>query len=373
MLLINPNVINSNNFGDFNEFYATLPPGLEDIAAKEIEELGFKVFELRKGRGRVFFRGKNAEILNCYGRTIERVVALLACERFSSLDDIYRIVRALDFCFIKPRQSFAIRAMRAGEHDFTSMDVARVAGKAVIDSYLASKNVRLAVNLNEPDVIIRVDVVFDTVMVGVDLTGDIGLHRRFYRVYNHPAPLNATIAAALVKLSGWREDKTLLDPMCGSGTILIEAAMQACDIPINRECFNSFSPSCCPSVFGLEISRKHLRGCKLNASAAGVSFDVVQGDATKPPFKEPFDFVITNPPYGLRIGRKKIIDRLYSRFLNVLLDIIHEESKVIVITAEAEIFKKHAEKYEILEERVVRYGGLFTSVFVMGKASSSNI
>nr|WP_232215803.1 tRNA (guanine(6)-N2)-methyltransferase [Archaeoglobus veneficus] len=308
------------------------------------------------------------EKLNCYGRTLERVVALLACEKFSTLDDIYKIVRSLDFSFIKPHQSFAIRAMRAGEHNFTSMDVARVAGQAVIDSYMASRNVRLAVNLDEPDVIIRVDVVFDTVIVGIDTTGDVGLHRRFYRVYNHPAPLNAAIAAALVRLSGWEDGKTLLDPMCGSGTILIEAAMQACNIPIRQECFDaeiSTTSLCCPYVFGLEISRKHLKGCKLNASAAGVSFDVVQGDATKPPFREPFDVVITNPPYGLRIGRKGVIEKLYSRFLAALIDIIHESSKVVVITAESEVFKKHAEKYEILEERTIRYGGLLTSVFVM--------
>ena len=361
-------LINSSSFRDFNEFYATLPPGLEDVAAKEMEELGFKVFEFRKGRGRIFFRGKDAEKLNCYGRTIERVVALLACERFNSLDDIYKIVRALDFCFIKPDQSFAVRAMRAGEHDFTSIDVARVAGQAVIDSYLASKNVRLAVNLSEPDVIIRVDVVFDTVMVGIDLTGDVGLHRRFYRVYNHPAPLNATIAAALVKLSGWDEDETLLDPMCGSGTILIEAAMQTHNIPIcptTSSAYTSPSTIHCPTIFGLEISRKHLRGCKSNATAAGVSFDVVQGDATRPPFRKSFDVVITNPPYGLRIGRKRVIDRLYSRFLEALFDVTHENSKIVIITAETEILKKHARKYKILEERMVKYGGLLTSVFVM--------
>ncbi len=367
------------------KFYATVTPGLEDISAAEIEELGGKITEIRKGKGRVFFEGKKKliPVLNYFSRTLERVVLLLRCEKFENLSDIYRIVKDLDFSFIDPNQTFAIRCLRVGTHDFTSIDVGRVAGQAVIDSYLESKNVRLKVNLDEPDVIIRVDVINDEVFIGIDTTGDDGLHKRGYRVYNHPAPLNPTIAASLVKLSGWNESEILVDPMCGSATILIEAAMIGRNLPPGR--FRSFAfekiynfdyveieeslrfPDL--KIIGIEKFRKHLKGAKENIKSAEVEgcIELIKGDATLIGefIKKCIDVVITNPPYGLRIGRKKIIEDLYCGFLKSLRNVIHNDSRIVVITAEDKIFKSCAEDYKIEKELKVKYGGLDTTVFVL--------
>ncbi|ADB58505.1 tRNA (guanine(6)-N2)-methyltransferase [Archaeoglobus profundus] len=365
--------------------YATTTPGLEDVSANEIELLGGKVEEVRFGKGRVFLTGDLELVakLNYLARTLERVMILLRVEKFEKLDDIYRIVKEIDFSFIKPNQSFAIRPLRVGNHDFTSLDVGRVAGQAVIDSYMESGGVRLKVNLDEPDVIIRVDVINDEVYVGLDTTGDIALHRRGYRVYDHPAPLNPAIASALVMLSGWKCDEILLDPMCGSGTILIESAMMGRNIPPQKlrddfqfvkiwgkEILEDVKKYVTESdvdlnLVGIERFRKHLKGAKINSEVAGVAdtIDYVQGDATKLCLKTA-DVVVTNPPYGLRIARKGMIEELYEGFLRSAKGIV---DRIVVITAEYRILKEKAEAlgYVIEEERLVKYGGLDTKVFVL--------
>ncbi len=364
--------------------YITTAPGLEDVSAKEVESLGFKVREVRRGKGRVFLEGDEltAVKLNYLARTVERVLILLRFERFESLDDVYRIVREIDFSFIKPDQSFAIRPLRVGEHEFTSLDVGRIAGQAVIDSYMESRGVRLKVNLDEPDVIIRVDVINDEIYIGLDTTGDYALHRRGYRIYDHPAPLNPVIASALVMLSQWKCEEVLIDPMCGSGTILIESAMMCRNIPpqklredfqftriwgyellemVKREVSENDVDL---NLVGVERFRKHLIGAKMNSERAGVldTIDYIQGDATRLCLKRG-DVIVTNPPYGLRIARKGIIERLYEGFLESARVV----NRLVVITAEHRILREKAERlgYRIEEEKWVRYGGLNTKVFVL--------
>lgn len=361
-------------------FYSTCPPGLEFVAAGEIEgkKLG-RIVEVREGRGRVFFRSSWQSVphLNCLLRSVERVVFLLGRGEVEGLEDIYRVVRGIDFGFIRPEWSFAVRATRVGEHDFTSIDIGRVAGKAVIDSYMADKGVRLRVNLDEPDVIIRCDLIGDDLMVGIDTTGDEGLHKRRYRVYQHPAPLNPVLAASLVYLSGWSHSKSLLDPFCGSGTILFEAGMIARQIPICRYrrdfAFTKFFDHL-PEVeersvelrlYGIERFRKHLEGARAIADHTGIHPVFFEGLAERiEEHLDSVDFIITNPPYGLRIGKKRVIEDLYSGFLRSALKVLEE--KAVVITAEREIFEKYAEEYfpDFLRYDV-KYGGLLTGVYVL--------
>ncbi len=361
------------------EFYATLPPGIEDIASKEVEKLGGKTFEIRKGKGRIFFEGNEELIpkLNCLARCLERVVVLMLRGKFKSLDDIYSAIKALDFHFLDDK-SFAIRSTRAGSHDFTSIDVARVAGQAVIDSFMESYGKRLKVNLDEPDVIIRVDVVDNEFFVGIDTTGDDALHKRWWRVYNHPAHLNSTIACAMIELSTWNNRKSLVDPMCGSGTIPIEAALIGRNIPPNKNrefaYFKLYGEKVAYTnevnkkleLYGIEKFKKHLYGAKRNAENAGV-IDTIKfelGDATD--LKGEFDCIITNPPYGLRIARKGIIKRLYEKFCISAKNCMHSESRLVVITAEHKTMESAAKKagLEIEHSRFVRYGGLLTKIFV---------
>ncbi len=359
-------------------FYSTTTPGLEFVAAEEIEKkkLG-KVVEIREGKGRIFYESdfENIPMLNYTLRSVERVVLVLSRSQVSCLEDIYKVVRSVDFSFIKPEWSFAIRSNRVGEHDFTSIDISRVAGKGVIDSYMEKRNLRLRVNLDEPDVIIRCDLVDDDFIVGLDTTGDDGLHKRNYRIYQHPAPLNPTIAASLIYLSGWSYNSTLLDPMCGSGTILFEAGMIAKDIPICKFrkdfAFKKFMDAKCEfaerdaklNLYGVEKFRKHIEGAKRIAEFVGIDVRFMQGEAERiNDYFNEIDYVITNPPYGLRIGKKRIIEKLYSSFLRAASEIVRE--RIVVITAEIKVFRKYAEEFFNVRMFSIRYGGLHTGVFV---------
>ncbi len=359
------------------QYYATLPPGLEDIAADEVEGLGGRVIERRVGKGRIFFEGgkRLIGVLNSYSRTLERVNVLLYRGNISTLDEIYHAVKKLDFGFIENR-SFAIRSMRAGKHDFTSVDIARVAGQAVIDSFMEGYGARLKVDLSTPDVIVRVEVVENELLVGIDTTGDDALHKRWWRVYNHPAHLNATIACAMLRIAGWSKEKSLVDPMCGSGTIPIEAALMARNVANKRDFI--YRKLCEMNVedrslqdlkvdlHGIEKFRKHLEGAIRNAENAGVldTITFLMGDATR--LKGDYDVIITNPPYGLRIWKKSAIKKLYEKFTEAARRCMHDGSRMVVITAEHRLFERAARNVDLnlVHERFVKYGGLITKVLL---------
>lgn len=359
------------------KFYVTTVAGIEDVVSKEIESLGGKIIEVRKGK--VFFEGKENLIpkVNFFSRCSERMILLLYNGKFSDLNDIYVKMRGLDYCLLKDK-TFAIRSSRAGEHDFTSLDVSRYAGQAVIDSFLEGYGKRLKVNLDEPDVIIRVDVVGDEFFVGIDTTGDDALHKRWWRIYNHPAHLNTTIACAMLKIAGWRKKERLIDPMCGSGTIPIEAALMGRGIPIGKNrkfaYFNFLEEipkfredKSCLDIHGMEKFENHLKGAMENARSARVedTINFSVGDATR--LRGSYDCIVTNPPYGLRIGSKKIIRDLYERFVFRLKECMHDSSRAVIITTEGKLLEDSVKKasLHLLHERPIECGGLRAKIFVV--------
>ncbi|HIE22651.1 MAG TPA: class I SAM-dependent RNA methyltransferase [Candidatus Korarchaeota archaeon] len=355
-------------------FYATATLGLEDIVAKEIEELTGARCDIDVNK--VLFRGDLDLIpkLNYLSRCANRIFILLLKEGFHDLKDIYSKTRCINFSYyIEPDQSFAVRAIRHGIHDFTSIDVARVVGQAVIDSYLEEKGFRLKVNLEIPDIEIQALVRDDEIILGINTSGD-ALSKRGYRVYQHPAPIKPTLACCLLRLSGWKPENSLLDPMCGGGTILIEAALMTRNIPPSSfrqgfafEKFRFMDPSLFDEVkdavkskinrdkyeiFGIEKYRKHVEGAIKNAKSAGVvdTIRIDQGDATKWNYKPKPDFIVTNPPYGLRIANKRATLSLYRGFSERVKRL--KDTTLVLIVGNnwfEEIFQlKPIEKREIL-------------------------
>ena len=158
------------------KFFATVSPGIEDVASKEVEEIiGCKAIP---DVGKVFFEAdaKSVYILNLKGSTLNKVMIQLCRENFAELDDLYRLAKKIDYAWIiEANQSFAVRSKRVGTHNFTSLDVARVVGQAIIDSYLEAYGKRLKVNLDAPDVEFHTLVRNQEFILGVNTTG-ISLH-----------------------------------------------------------------------------------------------------------------------------------------------------------------------------------------------------
>lgn len=213
---------------------ATTTPGLEAVAASEVAELVGSDGE-RSARGRLRFETDPEGLarLNLYARTLNRTNVVLHESRFDSLDDVGRVVESLDWArYLRDGQAFAVRATRHGDHEFGSPDVARVVGQAVVDGYRDATGHRLPVDLDDPDVELRAFVRDDRFLLAVDATGP-SLHARPWRTGDHGAAVRPTTAAALVRLAGHEPHETLSDPMAGSGTIPVEAALAARGRPVD--------------------------------------------------------------------------------------------------------------------------------------------
>ena len=376
----------SENFA----FAATTVYGFEDLAALEVEQLlGVKA---ETSIGKLFFKAPLSAIykLNIEARLLHKVVLLLWRGEVSSLEDIYKAARQVDYTpFIAPEQSFAVRADRFGTHPFTSMDIAAAVGQAVIDSYRSSTGVRLKVNLDNPDVEILCQLRDRDFFLGINTTGE-SLHKRNYRVYDHPAALSTTIATALIKLSGWSERHLLLDPMCGGGTILIEAALLARRTPPGKfrksyayfklaftslEEHQAFLKNALKKIqqrevplLGIDKNAEYLQGARANASSAEVSdtIDLIVADSTRLDsfLKVQPEVVVVNPPYGRRYYSPRVLRKLYPLFARALSRTC-KGSTLVAITAAPNIFRSALKTsgIEVLEERMVIHGDLTTKVF----------
>lgn len=376
----------------FRRFYATVNPGLEDVAVREIGSIvGLRLIETYPGF--ISFEADESAIylLNLGSRTIHKLILTLAEGRITELSDAYRVARDVSYLeYIGRDQSFAVRAERIGVHSFTSVDVAAQVGQAVIDSYRAETGVRLKVDLRNPDVEVFCRVREDRIWIGINTSGE-SLHKRGYRVYDHPAALKPTIAASMLMLAGWRPGDPILDPMCGGATIPIEAALISRGVPpglyrrdhafrrliifdmegyeksvesllsrINKEVY---------PIRGLEIHPKHLRGGVLNAFSAGVldTVDIRRGDARRLHriLREPPSHIVVNPPYGRRSLDVRRVRRLYYGFARSL-KLLGGPLRLTAITAAPNIFKGALEKhgFTVIEDRVAKHGDLYTHIIV---------
>lgn len=372
------------------QFFATTAIGIEDVAAKEVETLlGVKA---QPDVGCILFEGRMSDVytLNLKVRTINKIFIQLCRSFFENLEELYRVAKNLDYTWIiDAEQSFAVRTQRIGMHNFTSMDVSRVVGQAIIDSYASAAGKRLKVNLDAPDVEFYCIVRDGEFLMGVNTTGE-SLHKRRYRVYHHPASLKPTIAAAMLKLGGWPIANALLDPMCGGATIPIEAALEAKGIPpskwrsdfaflklrlYNLEEFEKAKAAALAeeseikfAIYAMEKFVKHLHGGMENAKKAGVyetiSFKI--GDATKAEDYPDMalNLIVVNPPYGLRANPKEGVRRLYEQFLQTLRTRF-TDTTLVLITAASKRFKEASENtgVTIVDERKVWHGELSTSIF----------
>ncbi len=361
---------------------ATTTPGFEEVALEEVEEItGSR--GVKKHQGMIGLRGEEEDILklNYLSKTLHRVLLLLAKFSFSDLDDIYQKLAKIDFSkFINSDQKFAARIQRHGTHNFSSMDVEREVGQAIIDSFKNNTGKELGVNLDNPDIIFRGEVRSENFWISMDTTGQDSLHKRSYRVKNHPAPLKPSIAHCLIRLSEWNRDESFIDPMCGSGTICIEAGLSGNNVPnffrddydyhdfdfldsekfakmrrkIDRNVKNETL-----SIFGNDISKKYIEKAKENGKEAGVKINFTHKDATQ--ISLDYDKIVTNLPYGRRLGSKKEVKKLYNDFMSNLLD--YSWKKAVILSGSPNLLSKE----DLQETLNIKYGNLPAKALIFEK------
>ena len=320
------------------KFLATTVPGLERIAGEELEAR-FDVDVEPQHRGMVAFEADPLAAFECneHARSLHRVLIEVADGRIETEQDAYELTASLSIeRYLDPGQAIAVRGSRHGTHDFTSVDVAERVGQALVDRSREAFGERLPVDLDDPDVVFRAYVRDDRFVLAIDATGERSLHRRHWRECEHDAPLRPTIAHAMLRLAEYEPSDTLCDPMCGGGTIPIEAALWARREPPGwwRDRFATEALTVLPddgreqvrtahdsrfadqTVRGRDRQQRWVRCATVNRRVAGLEsvFEVEQADATEAALDA--DVIAVDLPFGVRTTGD--LPQLYASFVENL-------------------------------------------------------
>jgi 23S rRNA (guanine2445-N2)-methyltransferase len=315
--------------------------GLEDILAKELEEIGAS--DLNKYKRAVEFKASEKLLYkaNLSLRTCLRILKPL--HNFSAVnsDQLYKKTRQFDWnSLIAPDETIAIDGVTNSEYFTHSKYAALKVKDAIVDQIRDKKGKRPNVELKNPTYRLNVHIERDKCSILLDSSGD-SLHKRGYRIHGGIAPLNEVLAAGMILLSEWDLNSNFVDPMCGSGTILIEAVLMMKNIApnINREHFGfmnwksfdkglfveakneliSMQRDCTQTVIGNDISSDTIDIAKTNAKAANVLDDIkfIEGDFRTINHLLEDGIIITNPPYDERIKQTNI-NNFYKDFGDTL-------------------------------------------------------
>jgi len=318
-----------------SRYFAQVAESVKDLAAVELERLGAKnikpVF-----RGVWFTAGKGQMYAIVYNaRLLSRVLAPLVTFDCQDKDDLYRAAKTIRWEeFLTPKKTFAISA-NVSESAITHSNFAGLRVKDAIADYFRDRtNRRPSVDADHPWISFNVHIHKDTASISVDLSGG-PLHKRGYREARVAAPMQETVAAAIVALSQWDGDRPLVDPMCGSGTLLCEALMHHCRIPaqVFRQTFGfqrlpdfdagtwatvkdeanaRVRPLASGLIRGSDISEHAVDAVKTNLMGLHYGGEV---DISRLDFKDlaPVQgaVILTNPPYGIRLGKDQDMTRFY--------------------------------------------------------------
>lgn len=321
------------------KYFATCARGLEKVLADELREL--RADHVEPGRGGVRFHGDLALLYraNLWLRTAVRVLMPILEAPVHSPDDLYAAVQSLDWSkYLTPEHTLAVDCNVRDSAITHSKYAALRVKDAICDQFVAKVGKRPSVDTETPMVGLNLHISNDEAVLSLDSSGE-SLHKRGYRSILTKAPLNEALAAGLILLTGWRGDVPLVDPMCGSGTLCIEAAWLALRRPpgLTRRRFGFMGwmdydvalwtalrdearrqvarQLPCP-ILGFDVRRDAIHFSETNAKAAGIGhllqFALRDVNDFVPP-EGPPGMLICNPPYGERIGDEKDLKALYRR------------------------------------------------------------
>ena len=324
------------------ELIATATFGLEAVVRREIEALGFKI--INREDGRVTYIANEAGIVrsNLWLRTADRVLIKMGEFGALTFEDLFQGMKAIPWEVLIPENgNFKIGATSV-KSTLSSVPACQSVAEKALVTRLEETYGRQRFSKSGALFDVKLRLLKDICTITVDTSG-AGLHKRGYRVANVEAPIKETLAAALVFLSFWKPGRLLFDPFCGSGTIAIEAAMigrnmapglnrpfaaESWDfIPKEiwkRERANAYKKTDLSAdilIQASDISPKAIKAAEENAEKAGVRKDISFSINSFMSFKarEPAGVMVSNPPYGERIGEMKQLESIY-RELKIFFD-----------------------------------------------------
>jgi hypothetical protein len=321
--------INNKQMESFQMIAKTFQ-GLEEVLAQELTALGANDIEI--GRRMVSFSGDKEMMYkaNFCLRTAIRILKPIKNFIAKDADEVYDQIKAISWeNILDVEKTFAVDAVVFSEEFRHSKFVSYKVKDAIVDYFREKFNKRPSVRINRPDVLLNIHIAQTTCTLSLDSSGE-SLHRRGYRQEAVEAPLNEVLAAGMILMTGWKGECDLIDPMCGSGTIPIEAALIARNIApgvfrkefafekwndFDQDLFdtiyNDDSQECefTHKIYGYDNNPQANEIATHNIKAAGVSKDITLKLQPFQQFEQPAEksMIITNPPYGERISTNNLL------------------------------------------------------------------
>ena len=327
------------------QLFATTARGFEELLKVELTELG--ATECKIAQGGVHFQADDEALYRSllWSRLASRILLPIVNGKVYSDLDLYSIVTGQDWLsYFDEKATFFVDFNGTNQEIRHTQFGAMRVKDAIVDYFERQGKARPNVDKDYPDIRIHAYLNKEELVVSLDLSGE-ALHLRGYREYTGQAPLRETLAAAIVLRSGWKKGTPLVDPMCGSGTLLIEAAQMEAQIAAqlhrlhwgfdcwkghNQDAWDKvkaeavqqaetyFNQNPKPHFYGFDLDHRVLKKAQKNAQNAGVAHLIQwkQGDVTalKNPSPDEVGTVICNPPYGERLGTTPALIALYSVF-----------------------------------------------------------
>ena len=312
------------------EMIAKTFQGLEPVLAEELTALGAN--EVQIGRRMVSFTGDKEMMYkaNFCLRTAIRILKPIKTFTAKTADEVYEQVQEIQWeDILDADKTFAVDAVVFSEEFRHSKFVSYKVKDAIVDYFRDKTGKRPSVRINKPDVLLNIHIAHHTCTLSLDSSGE-SLHRRGYRQEAVEAPLNEVLAAGMILMTGWRGECDFIDPMCGSGTIPVEAALIARNIypgvfrkeyafekwvDFNQDLFDKIYNDDSQErefehkIYGYDNNPKANEIAIHNVKAAGVSKDVILKLQPFQQFEQPANksIMVTNPPYGERISTNDLL------------------------------------------------------------------
>ncbi len=355
-----------NRLDKISRLFVTCGQGLEPLLAEELAELGFS--EIYPGFRGVMVKAYHLEAvyrINYASRIGGRVLLPLSQFRCPDPNALYHYAEAINWNqYLSPKHTFAIDANVTHPKLRNSLYAAQVVKDAICDQMREKKGARPNVDTRDPDIQLNLYIRDGQATLSLDTSG-LSLHKRGYRQETVEAPLQESLAAAFLRLAKYKGDEIMCDPCCGSGTLLIEAALIASKtapgylrknwgfmnlpdfsqqdwLKVKAEYDSQRITLSKGHFFGCDISQGAVRASRINLRAAGFQdvVEIVQSDFREytPPCSP--NFVITNPPHGQRLSNPAILQSFYRSLGDFLKRMTAKPARGFIFTGNLELAKE---------------------------------